>query len=100
VEAKTNAEQAKALAMPGGTTWRPYAYRLGLLWDIVDSLVDECAKHESHIAEILLRAFKYDDKPHQLYSGIAEMARAYPNEDTAAIVALMDVAYGASNVRP
>lgn len=48
----------------------------------------------AEINDILARAFKFDDKPHQLFSGIRALALNHPSENTAEIVRLMDEAYG------
>jgi hypothetical protein len=47
----------------------------------------------AEIEDILARAFRFDDKPHQLFSGIRAMALRHPSDDTQEIVRLMDEAY-------
>jgi hypothetical protein len=69
VQAKVDAARLKAMEFHAGRTFSTLAYRIALLWEIVDSLVDEADKAGGHIAEILT---------HQLYSSIADLAYAAP----------------------
>lgn len=48
---------------------------------------------ESRLRDILIRAYKYDDKPHQLYSCIAQVAREYPDKFTEEVIRQMDHQY-------
>ena len=45
------------------------------------------------IDEILIRAYNWDDKPHQLFSGIRALALRHPSALTGEIVRQMDAAY-------
>lgn len=47
----------------------------------------------AEISDILLRAYHYDDKPHQLFSGLRVLALAHSGDMTEEIIRLMDAAY-------
>lgn len=50
----------------------------------------------SDIQELLVRAYKFDDKPHQLFSFICSLARKYNADEPRfrdEVIRLMDIAY-------
>lgn len=49
-------------------------------------------EHARQLADVLHTAYKYDDKPHHLYSAIRRLAEANPSQDTPEIIRLMDAA--------
>ena len=53
--------------------------------------VNKDMTEEHQIGELLYRAHRYDDKPHQIYSHIMVMAKGHPDE--AEIRRLMDLRY-------
>jgi hypothetical protein len=57
------------------------------------SRMTEANRLRLQIDEILLRAYYFDDKPHQLFSGIRALALKHPSGFTEQIVRLMDEAY-------
>ena len=59
----------------------------------IDRQAQSIVDLELEKAELLARAWKFDDKPHLLYSHIAEMAKGHPEERE--IRRLMNRAYKA-----
>lgn len=57
---------------------------------------------EEQIGELLARAWKYDDKPHLLYSFIQTLARQYEPDPQvqAEIIRLMDIEYEKDRNKP
>jgi hypothetical protein len=48
---------------------------------------------DEHLSNILTRAYRFDDKPHQLFSAIAFAAEELRHSDAVEIRRLMDLAY-------
>jgi hypothetical protein len=70
---------------------------IGLTWPRIKATLEAQAREierlREEIAEVLVRAYKFDDKPHQLYSVIRQLALDHPSDDTPEIVRLMDEVY-------
>lgn len=58
-----------------------------------ESAFKENKKALDALREILIRAYKYDDKPHQLYSSIAAAANTIDHEEKEEIARLMHERY-------
>lgn len=57
------------------------------------ALLKELEELRTSIKDLLYCAYKFDDKPHQLFSCIKELAKKIPSESTSEIIRLMDIAY-------
>jgi hypothetical protein len=77
VQSKVAAEQTKALALPGGATWRPYAFRIELLWECIDALVEFTTKGLETVQFVQQVARMTTEE---------EMADGMPSEDAVATV--------------
>lgn len=85
VDEREHAEAGWALARQINTDWLPANQRLG----------EQLTEAQDAIGDILCKAYKFDDKPHQLFSAIRKVALRYADDaERDEIVRLMDIEYG------